>query len=331
MVDEQGSPVVGVEVKADLQPGSRPATMAGWGSGGTALTTAAGAFRISTLAAGVAHAIKLTRRGYAPARTSVPPLEPGRPAVPLRFVLRKGRTGFGRVVSQTDQPVAGATVVLEPEASGDRMILMNRPDGDTRFEATAGADGRFEIPDLPAGGFGLTARGPGYAPITVPGLAVPEGGGSIDLGTIALVRGVALEGFVVSASGKPVEGAKITVANAADAAKDPFAGFRSAADSPPAAITGQDGFFHVEDRRAGETVDLDVERSGFAPGSAPGVRVPSDPSEQPPVRIVLKPTSAVEGRTVDPDGKPVAGARIYSPPSGRPPWAPASSSSPPNP
>jgi protocatechuate 3,4-dioxygenase beta subunit len=312
VVDEQGSPVAGVEVKADLQPGSRPATMAGWGSGGTALTTAAGAFRISTLATGVAHEITLNRRGYAPARTTLPPLEPGRPAVPLRLVLRKGRTGFGRVVSQTDQPVAGATVVLEPEASGDRMIFMNRSAGDTRFEATAGTGGRFEIPDLPAGSFGLTARGPGYAPITVPGLAVPEGGGAIDLGTIVLVRGVALEGFVVTAAGKPVEGAKITVANAADAAKDPFAGFRSSADSPPAAITGQDGFFRVADRRAGETVDVAVERAGYAPGSAPGVLVPSEE----PVRIVLKPTSAVEGRTVDPDGKPVAGARLYLTPTG---------------
>jgi protocatechuate 3,4-dioxygenase beta subunit len=312
VVDEQGSPVAGVEVKARLQRGSRPSSAAGWGSGGTAITSAAGAFRIPTLFAGVIHEIKLNRRGYAPTTASVPPLEPGRPAAPLRLVLSRGRTGFGRVVNQTDQPVAGATVVLEPAVSGDRMIQIGPGDGGSRIEATAGADGRFEIPGLPSGTFDLTARGPGFAPITVPGLTVPEGGGRLDLGTIALVRGVALEGFVVSASGKPVEGAKITVANAADAAKDPFAGFRSSADSPPAAITGQDGFFRVEDRREGETVDVAVERSGFAPGSAPGVRVPSEE----PVRIVLKPTSAVEGRTVDPDGKPVAGARIYLNPTG---------------
>jgi hypothetical protein len=312
VVDEQGRPVAGVEVKAELQPGSRPRSMAGWGTGGTALTSAAGAFRIPTLFAGLAHELKLTRRGYAPTRTSVPPIEPGRQAVPLRLVLRKGRTGTGRVVSQTDQPVAGATVVLEPEASGDIMIRMSRArDDSSRFEATAGADGRFEIPDLPPGTFNLTARGPGYAPITVPGLVVPEGGGvnlGIDLGTIALVRGVALEGFVTGTDGKPVEGARVAVA---EASNDPLSGLRGS-DGPPAAVTGQDGFFRVEDRRAGETVNVDVQRAGYASGSAPGVLVPS----QEPLRIVLKPTSAVEGRTIDPDGKPVAGAEILLNPTG---------------
>jgi hypothetical protein len=310
VVDEQGKPVAGVEIKARLQPGSRPRTMAGWGSGGTALTSAAGTFRFPALYAGLAHELTLTRRGFAVTRETVPPLEAGRPAAPARFVLRQGRTGAGRVVNQADQPVAGATVVLEPVASGDLVARINRGrDEAWRFEATAGADGRFEVPDLPPGRFDLTARGPGYAPITVPGLAVPEGGGRIDLGTIALVRGVALEGFVTGAGGKPVEGARISLSTTS---ADPMAAAFRGSDGPPAAITGQDGFFRVEDRRAGETVDVEVRRSGFARGSAPGVRVPSEE----PLRIVLSPTSALEGRTVDPDGKPVAGARLFLNPTG---------------
>ncbi|HEX3128595.1 MAG TPA: carboxypeptidase-like regulatory domain-containing protein, partial [Thermoanaerobaculia bacterium] len=303
VLDEQGRPVSAVEVKARLQPGSRARTMAAWGSGGTAITTAAGAFRISTLYPGLAHELTLARRGFATTRETVPPLEPGRPAAPLRLVLRKGRTGFGRVVNQTDQPVVGATVLLEPAVAGDMMVRMMRQDDSSKFEATAGADGRFEIPDLPAGNYDLTARGPGYAPITVPGLSVPQGAGSLDLGTVALVKGVALEGFVNGAGGKPVEGARISVRTASN---DPLAGFRGE-DGPPAALTGPDGFFRVEDRRAGETVEVTVQRSGYARGSAPGIRVPTEE----PIRIVLKPTSAVEGRAVDPDGKPVAGAQIY--------------------
>ncbi|MES1243979.1 MAG: carboxypeptidase regulatory-like domain-containing protein [Acidobacteriota bacterium] len=309
VVDEQGRPVAGAEIKARLQPGSRPRTMAGWGSGGNALTSPAGVFRISTLYAGLAHELTLTRRGFAVSRETVPPLEPGRPAVPVRLVLRPGRTGAGRVVNQADQPVAGATVLLEPVASGDLMARMNRGRDDAwRFEATAGADGRFEVPDLPPGTFELTARGPGYAPITVPGLTVPEGAGRIDLGTISLVRGVALEGFVTGPGGKPVEGARIALSTAS---ADPMAAF-GGSDGPPSAITGQDGFFRVEDRRAGETVDVDVRRAGYARGSAPGVRVPAEE----PLRIVLRPTSALEGRTVDPDGKPVAGARLFLNPTG---------------
>jgi protocatechuate 3,4-dioxygenase beta subunit len=309
VVDEQGRPVSGVEIKAGLQPGSRPRSPAGWSSGGTARTSAAGTFRIPTLFAGVAHELRLTRRGYAPATASVPPLEPGRPSSALRLVMRKGRTGSGRVVSQADQPVAGAQVVLEPEVSGDMMVRMSRGRDDAgRFEATADAGGRFEIPDLPPGTFNLTARGSGFAPITVPGLAVPEGGGAVDLGTVVLVKGVALEGFVAGSDGKPVEGAQVSVAAAS---ADPFASFGQP-DAPPAAITSQDGFFRVEDRRAGETVDVDVRRAGYAPGSAPGVQVPVEG----PLRIVLRPTSVVEGRTVDPDGKPVPGARLFLNPTG---------------
>jgi hypothetical protein len=309
VVDEQGRPVAGVEVKARLQPGSRPSSPAGWGSGGTALTSAVGAFRISTLFAGLAHELTLVRRGFATSRETVPPLELGRPAAPVRLVLRKGRTGFGRVVNQADQPVAGAIVALGPVVSGDLMARMSRSAGDAwRFEATAGADGRFEVPDLPPGTFDLTARGPGYAPITIPGLTVSEGGGSLDLGTVALVKGVALEGFVTGSGGKPVEGARISVSMASN---DPLAAF-SGPEGPPAAISGQDGFFRVEDRRAGETVDVSVQRAGYAPGNAPGVLVPSEE----PLRIALKPTSAVEGRTVDPDGKPVPGAQLFLNPTG---------------
>lgn len=309
VIDEQGRPLPGVEVKARLQPGSRARTQAAWGSGGTAITSAAGAFRIATVYPGLAHEVTLSRRGFAVTRETVAPLEPGRPAAPVRLVLRKGRTGTGRVVNQSDQPVSGATILLEPATSGDLMARMNRAKDEAwRFEATAGADGHFEIPDLPSGPFDLMARGPGYAPITVPGLNVPAGGGSFDLGTVALVKGVALEGFVTGPGGKPVEGARISLSAASS---DPLASLRGS-DGPPDAVTGQDGFFRVENRRAGETVDVDVQRSGYARGSAPGVRIPSEE----PLRIALKPTSAVEGRTVDPDGKPVAGARIYLNPTG---------------
>ena len=309
VVDEQGRPVPGVEVRARLQPGSRARTMAGWGSGGTAITGPMGTFRIPTIFPGLAHELTLVRRGFATTRETVAPLEPLRPTLMARFVIRKGRNGFGRVLNQSDQPVAGATVLLEPAASGDLMARMSRGrDDSSRFEATAGADGRFEIPDLPAGNYGLTARGPGYAPITVPGLNVPAGAGSFDLGTVNLLKGVALEGFVTGPGGKPVEGARITLNTASN---DPMAGFRGS-DGPPAAVTGPDGFFRVEDRREGETVDVAVQRPGYAKGSAPGIRIPSEE----PLRIVLKPTSAVEGRAVDPDGKPVAGARIYLNPTG---------------
>ena len=311
VVDEQGRPVAGVEIKAQIQPGSRIRTAAGWSSGGTGRTSAAGRFRISNLAAGIAHQLRLTRAGYAPLVENVPPQAPGSE---LRLVLRRGRTGFGRVVDQAEQPVAGARIVLARQPSGDRMMRSFDDDDSGRFEATAGADGRFEVPDLPAGTFELTARGPGYAPITVPGLTVPQGAGStagIDLGTVVLVRGVALEGYVADPQGRPVEGARISVAQAGAEPRFGPPTEDGPADMPPV-ITAADGFFRVEDRRAGETLDVEARRAGYGPGSAPGVQVPSAE----PLRIVLRPSSAVEGRTVDPDGKPVAGAAVAINPAG---------------
>ncbi|HEX5720596.1 MAG TPA: carboxypeptidase-like regulatory domain-containing protein [Thermoanaerobaculia bacterium] len=307
VVDEQGKPVAGVEIKARIQPGSR--AMDRWESGGNARTSAAGRFRIPRLAGGIAHQLRLTRQGYAPATADVPPVEPGTPASDLRIVLRKGRTAFGRVVDPADRPVAGAGVVLEPEPPGDMMMIQIGPDDDSvPFEAVADATGRFELRDLPPGTFKLTARGSGFAPTAVPGLSIPAGAGSTDLGTVTLVRGVALEGYVTGPDGRPIEGAQVSVA---EATGDPIAAL-ARGEEPPAAVTSLDGFFRVEDRRSGETVDVEVRRSGYAKGSAPGVQVPSEE----PVRIVLLPSSAVEGRTVDPDGKPVPGARIVLDPMG---------------
>ena len=45
------------------------------------------------------YRLQLAKRGFAPGAAELPPLEPGRPVSDLRIVLRKGRTGFGRVVN----------------------------------------------------------------------------------------------------------------------------------------------------------------------------------------------------------------------------------------
>lgn len=305
VVDEQGRPVPGVEVRATPQLGRRirSATMR---SGGTSRTSGSGRFRFGGLAAGLAHELRLSRAGFAPATAEVPPLQPGRPVSDLRIVLRKGRTGFGHVVDQAGQPVAGAQVVLRSAARGDmRMRVRNLREPEPPIEAATDAKGRFELRDLPPGNYELTARGAGYAPLTVPGLEVPQGGGSTDLGTVTLVPGVALEGYATDPQGQPVAGAEVRVI---EASADRMSRFlrMDEAEPPPAATSGQDGFFRVEDRRAGETVDLDASRPGYAPASAPGVRVPTEQ----PVRLVLQPSAAVEGRVVDPDGKPVPGTRV---------------------
>jgi hypothetical protein len=307
VVDEQGRGVGGVEIRTAFKPGSRIRSPSMFRSGGVARTAASGRFRIPGLLAGLGHELKLAKQGYAPATVDLPPLEPGRPSADLRIVLHRGRTAFGRVLDPSRQPVAGARVVLEEAPPADMMARMmalrRRNDEPSPFEAATDAAGRFEIADLPPGSFELTASGAGYAPLQVPGLEIPAGEGRTDLGTLLLAPGAALEGIVVDPGGKPVAAADVLVAEPGGRFPLPSLARQ---DAPPAATTAQDGSFRIEDRRPGETLDLTVRRSGYAPAAVPGVQVPSET----PLRVVLVPAAVVEGRTVDPDGKPVAGAFV---------------------
>ncbi len=313
VVDEGGRPVGGVEIRAIAQPGDRLRGITSLRSGGTFRTTPAGRFRLSPLAAEVPHEIRLTRKGFAPATVELAPLPPPsarRPAPELRYVLRQGRTGFGHVVDPSDQPIAGARVSLRRESTGSDMRMRMRrflAPADTPFEGVTGTDGRFEIRDLPAGNWSLEASGAGWAALTVPGLTLPEGAGATDLGTLVLTPGVAVEGVVVDPRGQPLEGVEVKAASSAD----PMSRFLLRDETKPGTLTGPDGFFRIEDRRPGDTVDLAASRAGYGPASAPGVRAPTDE----PVRLVMQPTSAVEGKAVDGDGKAVAGAQIVVLPS----------------
>lgn len=305
VVDERGQGVPGVEIDAAHQPGAPLRSPNMFRSGGTLRSDPAGRFRIRNLAAEVGYRLRLSKRGFAPAEAEIPPLAPGRPASELRIVMRQGRAVFGRVLSPSQEPVAGARVTLRPAPSADLMTrLREAREPRPGYEAATNAGGRFEIADLPAGSFDLVVRGRGYAPLTVPGLSVPQGKGETDLGTVMLAPGVALEGFVVDAQGRPVEGAEVRVQEAGST--DRFAIIRDAEPGPPDALTGLDGSFTVEDRRASETVDVTASREGYVPGKAPGVQVPAEQ----PVRLVLQPASAVLGRVVGPDGKPIPQARV---------------------
>ncbi len=231
--------------------------------------------------------LAVAARGFQAAEITASPAAP-----PLRIVLQRSRIGFGHVVDRAEKPVAGVRIVLR--AAGP---------GAPRYGAATGPDGRFQVRDLPKGLYELTARGRGYAPLTVPGLRVPPGSGATDLGTVILPAGVAVEGQVVDPQGRPVPAAEVRLTAAGGSRTGPGPGEESS--SP--ALTGPDGSFRIEDRRPGETVDLGVRRTGYAPAAAPGLRIPPER----PVRIVLQPTAMVEGSTVDPDGKPVAGALVF--------------------
>ncbi len=311
VVDEAGRPVAGARLEASYLP-DRLQAVKGYTvyrSGGFARSAPSGRFRLAGLLAGVAYEMRIDREGFAPARLELPAREAGKPVADLRIVLRAGRTLFGTVVDAGRRPVAGARVNLRaaaPTSLQARLWVIrgdSNPDG-CLPEAPTDAAGRFELKDLAAGTFDLTVRARGFAPLTVPALAVPEGTGTTDAGAVMLARGASIHGLVADAKGNPVDGAEV---RAKAPEREEIPRLTRGDPGPADAVTAADGSFVLEDRSPGETLDLAVTRPGYGPGSAPGVAVPSET----PVRIVLQPTARVAGRTLDPEGKPVAGASVF--------------------
>lgn len=311
VVDEAGAPVAGAEIAPSVKnrPGLPTSTMMRIFRNRGSLTRSDrdGRFRLGGLVAGVDYELRVTKDGFAPSRVQavIPDGAPGRPATPLRLVLERGRSVFGLVLDPDRRPVAGAQVTLQASvaAGPDRFRAALRPESQDTFEAVTKADGRFDLLHLPAGRYDLTARARGWAPLTVPTVEIPDAKRATDLGTLVLTPGVALEGSVVDSAGQPVEGAAVHLREVFDNAFPfPLPG----PEEEPAARSGLDGFFRIEDLRAGSTVSLSVLRTGYVAGEAKGVRLPVDQ----PVRIALQAVGSLAGRVVDSDGKPIAGVTV---------------------
>lgn len=309
VVDEAGRGLPGAAVNASLVPGRRSNMMdfSLYRSGGFARSGAGGRFRLPNLAPGAAYDLRVSLPGFASARAEIPAREQGQPAPELKIVLRVGRQAVGMVLDGSRAGVAGAQVRLRPAGSSDpiaRMRAAMNPDATDRIEGTTDAKGRYTVSHLVPGTYDVTVQARGFAPLTVPGLAIPEGQGTTDLGTVVLSPGVTLEGRVVDPAGQPIEGAEVRAE--AGAARGMTLRLLSRDPGAPDAFTAADGSFRLEDRSPGESLDLSVSHPSYGPGNAPGVKVPT----QEPVRIVLQPMTRVSGRTVSKDGKGIAGAEV---------------------
>ncbi|HEY4592875.1 MAG TPA: carboxypeptidase regulatory-like domain-containing protein, partial [Thermoanaerobaculia bacterium] len=306
VVDEAGQPVVGARLKASPKEGPRAyRSAAAWGSGGFARSAASGRFRLAGLTAGVIYELRAEREGFAPSRVELPARQAGAPAPDLRVVLHPGRTAFGMVIDGRRRPVAGAEVSLRPTLPADLIARARELRNPERIPASTGASGRFEMKNLPAGTFDLTVRARGFAPITVPALAIPEGKGATDLGTVQLAPGGAVHGMVVDPQGEPIADAEVQ-AKGADRDGQAFRESRPGDVGAGSAVTAADGSFTLEDLAPGVALDVSVTHPGYGPGGAPGVAVPSET----PIRVVLQPVARVSGHVLGPDGKPVAGASV---------------------
>jgi protocatechuate 3,4-dioxygenase beta subunit len=315
VVDGEGNPLPGVALELSAVPVSgRFGSAAHLRDRSRATSSRNGAFSLSGLAAGVFYRIRFTKAGFAPLELRVEPLEPFEQRSGVEVVLRPGRLGVGRVVDESDAPIAGAEVTLRSAQPTDPMtaaIQFARRGGDEAEEPTAATDaeGRFEIADLAAGRYDLEVRAGGFAPAKVPGVKVGEGGGQVDLGTVVLAPGASIEGRVADPDGRAIASAEVTVR----AGRDGLLGWSGAAGPRAKVQTDAGGRFVVADLAPGQPVVLTVAKEGYGTEATSSLRPPADG-----VAVVLRPAGRLRGRVVDARGRPIEGARVMAYPDDRP-------------
>ncbi len=313
VVDGEGKPLAGVLLTARPvgSSSSRNAAFRLDPAQGRAASDARGHFTLAPLEPGGAYELTAIHRRFIATTVTLGGLEPGSRRQ-TRIELSASRAGVGRVVDLAGRPVRDAAVAVRPavkKSSRKRLRRLEIP-GDPAapaqpsLSASTDGQGRFEIPELPARKLDLLAWREGFAPMVVWGLEVPSGKDAADLGTLALEPAVAIEGVALDSEENPLEGVSIWAyerpVRSGDVDLERLS--KDAAD----AISAAGGRFRVDDLRAGARLDLVAFRSGFAPAVLRRIPAPNLESAV----VVLEPSARLDGRVVDPEDRPIAGAEV---------------------
>lgn len=284
------------------------------------LTTESGAdgsFRLDRLVPGGLWEIQIRHPDFLPARRSVSTTQP--PSSPLHVHLWRGRAAFGQVVGPTGQPVAGAAVRLVvrtpdplfasrmPRWSGR---LWDQVGGLLTWTAETGPDGRFRLTGLPGGTAELRAGRTGFAAairdVSLPASSYSADREPFDFGALVLDKGVRIEGVVADPAGQPIPEAAVYAARELrKSSLGTYAGPSPFVDQP-VTFTDGNGRFTLTGLTRGRQVSLWVEAEGYGPAPVEAVNAPTPR----PLAIVLERRVRVSGRLADPQGRPVAGARV---------------------
>jgi hypothetical protein len=286
VVDTAGRPLAAAQIEIETQPFEAVEPVR---------TGADGRFWLTGLRPDGAYGLNATLAGLAPKRTAVRTAPAGRPTPPVRIVMDRGQTASGRVAGEDGQPVAGAELILIDPRTFAAVA-----------RTTADAAGRFELRNLAAGQLDLLAEHPRHTRAHLPGIVIPAGGPAVDLGTVTMADGVAIEGRVTDSRGVPIAGAAVQAMPESSDLLDRMP-VRWGDDSMGGTTrTGTDGAFRVERLRRGAPYSVAVSQSGYAPAFAPGVQAPTEE----PIWIEMKVARTLSGRVVGPEGEPVAGASL---------------------
>jgi hypothetical protein len=208
---------------------------------------------------------------------------------------RPPATCGGRVLDERGEPIRGATV---------QVFWMDSPGHLTSQEGKTDAEGRWQVAiPLEVRDVDIHLVCPGYISDEsfrreAPSLAQLRAGTSV----MVMKKGTELPGVVRSEDGKPIENALVLphgrYATTAEGA---------AVEDSTTARTTADGRFLLRGLEAGPR-ELTVTATGFGPESVP-VDVQAGMAT---VEVVMHPGGILQGRVLDPEGKPVAGAALYS-------------------
>ena len=229
-------------------------------------------------------------------------LEAGSNEVVLR--LAEPRTLRVRALDARSAPLAALRVTLTSVAATDRWdtsVELGRASSD------ATATGELELP-MPVEPFTLTAESPNWSPVVL---------GPLDPARISEALEVRFEqgpnvAGIVLADGQPVAGARLSLFRERDGSEVPsLDGFRSRFWSiplPEPVLTDRAGRFALLAPKQ-NGIHIRAELPGRAPARlGPFALLPADAVVD--VRLELGSSGAIEGRVLDANGKPVAGAFV---------------------
>ncbi len=225
----------------------------------------------------------------------------------VRFVLRTGRSIRGRVAWRDGRAASGASIGIALLSSGDSSKQSEALGWDwEEKEFTADAEGAFEITGLTEGPFALIARA---AAVDAPAIAKDEKSrASVRLDKVmsgeerlelTLDAGAELRGRVVDDTGNAVP--KFTI-EATPASTNPD--WTEIADSLRGKMLGGDGHFVVPALRAG---NWRITAHGNGASVSREALVPASDAA---FEIMLPRPASVSGVVLDPEARPVRGARV---------------------
>ncbi len=305
VVDDTGRPLA----RADVEPVAAPSDDAPM----NVKTDKDGRFTVGPLVP-ARYQVWARLAGHAMTAPAEVQLRLDKPA-PLQIRLPRAVQVLGQAVTESGLPVAAAEVSVGLLSVGNQDLsvlsgslplaadaanlpaeALNRQSL-LRSTATDG-NGRFLLPDLPAGSFRLDLTSPTRLPIRRSPLTI-EPGRTVDLGRLVLQAGIPTQGRVMDPDGTPLGGARIEARPMDVPGNAVFA-----------TLSAEDGTFKMFLPQGRFTV------SAHASRRAPEVRdaVAVEPG-QPPAEIELRlqrADAALNGVVRDPHGRAAASARVLA-------------------